>query len=67
MAQITSRKLDPISKLEMVYFKDKYGAESIVQHPLARTAQQRTDDEAAWLAQLEANELAYEQLLARGQ
>ncbi len=65
MAEIVNRKLDPISKLEIVYFKDKFGAESILQHILTRTAKQRQDDEAAWLAQLQSNESAFEDLIAR--
>lgn len=65
MAEIKSRKLDPISKLEIVYFEDKFGAPSIVQHPITRTQAERDADEAAWLAQLETNEVAFEQLKAR--
>lgn len=64
MAKITNRKLDPISKLEIVYFEDKFGAPSIVQHKITRTQEQRQQDENAWLAQLEANERAFEELKA---
>jgi tRNA(Glu) U13 pseudouridine synthase TruD len=62
MAKITDRKLDPISKLEIVYFEDKFGAKSIVQHIITRTRVQRDADEAAHLALLENNEVAFQAL-----
>jgi hypothetical protein len=67
MAKITSRKLDPISKLEIVYFEDKFGAKSQVQHRINRTAEQRATDEASWMQQIEANEQAFEELQKRAQ
>lgn len=66
MATITSRKLDSISKLEIVYFADKFGAQSQVQHPLSRTRLERDADEAAHLALLTSNEAAFEALVEEG-
>jgi hypothetical protein len=64
MARIVERKLDPISKLEIVYFEDKFGAKSQVQHTITRTRIQRRSDETAWMDQLEANEAAFDALVA---
>lgn len=64
MAKIVSRKLDPISKLEIVYFEDKFGAKSQVQHPISRTQTERAADEAEHLSLIEGNEAAFEALVA---
>lgn len=64
MAKIINRVLDPISKLEIVYFEDSYGANSQVQHPISRTRLERDADEASHMALLEANEAAFAALEA---
>ena len=55
MAKVISRRFDAVAKLEIVLLEDDFGAQMVLQHPLAQDGYYPAAEEAAALALLDSN------------
>lgn len=58
-------RFDNVAKLEIVSFKDLYGTEQIIQHPLTQVGYDPDAVEAAVVTAMQANEDKWTQELAK--
>lgn len=65
MIKEKSRAVDPVRKLEIVTFADKYGAEMILQHPLTLVGYNPKAEEEAVIALMEQNVSTFEAMVNR--